>query len=336
MKGHPLSAGHRATRSLLRSLVIGAVALAVVAPASVAKADPTAAEIQAQLEKAGDELEVTIEAYNKINITLAATQAEAAAVQAKIQPLADSMAAANSDVDVIAIAAFKGSGNMVSLNVMLNAQSSDALIDQLTTLRQISKHQQRAIAEYSDAKSKLDEEKKKIDDALAAENAQKAELETKKKKIEGDVKKLDALKRRAAAAGSTGSTGVKVSLGAECTSAANAAVAFACAQLGEPYKWGAAGPGSWDCSGLTMGAWKAAGVTLPHNANDQWRSGKVTHVSRSALSPGDLAFFGGGSPSHVGIYIGNGKMIHAPTTGRDVEVASVERSNTTGYGRPHN
>src|SRR5689334_13033723 len=119
MKGQPLSAGHRAKRSLLRSLIVGAVALAVVAPASVAKADPTAAEIQAQLEKAGDELEVTIEAYNKINETLAATQAEAATVQAKIQPLADSMAAANSDVDVIAIAAFKGSGNMVSLNVML-------------------------------------------------------------------------------------------------------------------------------------------------------------------------------------------------------------------------
>jgi cell wall-associated NlpC family hydrolase len=326
-----LSAGHRAKRSLLRSLVIGAVALAIVAPASVAKADPTAAEIQAQLEKAGDELEVTIEAYNKINETLAATQAEAATVQAKIQPLADSMAAANSDVDVIAIAAFKGSGNMVSLNVMLSAQSSDTLIDQLTTLRQISKHQQRAIAEYSEAKSKLDEEKKKIDDTLAAENAQKAELETKKKKIEGDLTKLDALKRRAAAAGSTGSTGVKVSLGAECTSPANSAVAFACAQLGEPYKWGAAGPGSWDCSGLTMGAWKAAGVTLPHNAAQQWS--KVTHVSRSALSPGDLAFFRG--LGHVGIYIGNGKMIHAPTTGRNVEVASVDRSNTTGYGRPH-
>jgi cell wall-associated NlpC family hydrolase len=335
MKGLPLSTGHRAKRSLLRSLVIGAVALAVVAPASVAKADPTAAEIQAQLEKAGDELEVTVEAYNKINEQLAATQAEAAALQTKIQPFADSVAAATANVDVLAVAAFKGAGPLRSLSVVLNAQSSDTLIDQLTTLQQIGKHQQHEIADYTSAKTKLDDEKKKIDETLAAENAQKAELETKKKKIEGDVKKLDALKRRATAAGSTGSTGVKVSLGAECTSPANSAVAFACAQLGEPYKWGAAGPGSWDCSGLTMGAWKAAGITLPHNANDQWRSGRVTHVSRSALSPGDLAFFGGSSPSHVGIYIGNGKMIHAPTTGRNVEVASVDRSNTTGYGRPH-
>lgn len=336
-KGLPLSAGHRAKRSVLRTLFIGAVALAIVAPASVAKADPTAAEVQAQIDKMGDELEVTIEAYNKVNEQLAASQAEAATLQTKMQPLTDNMAAANANVDVIAVAAFKGAGPMQSLNVVLNAQSSDTLIDQLTMLQQISKHQQHEIADYTSAKTKLDDEKKKVDDALAAENAQKAELETKKKKIEGDVKKLETLQRRAAAGGgtSTTSTGVKVTLGAECTSPANAPVAFACAQLGEPYHWGAAGPGSWDCSGLTMGAWKAAGVSLPHNANDQWRSGRVTHVSRSALSPGDLAFFGGSSPSHVGIYIGNGKMIHAPTTGKNVQVASVDRSGTTGYGRPH-
>jgi peptidoglycan DL-endopeptidase CwlO len=332
MKGQPLSAGHRAKRSLLRSLIVGAVSLAVVAPTSVAKAEPTLTEIEAQLEKAGNELEDLVEAFNKINGELAATQASAATLQTKLQPLADSMAAANANVDVIAVAAFKGAGPMQSLNVMLNAQSSDTLIDQLTTLQQIGKHQQHEIADYTAAKTKLDDEKKKIDETLAAENAQKTELETKKKKIEGDVKKLENLRRQATAAGSTGSTGVKVTLGAECTSPANAAVAFACAQLGEPYKWGAAGPSSWDCSGLTMGAWKAAGVTLPHNAADQW--GKTTHISRSALSPGDLAFFRG--LGHVGIYIGNGKMIHAPTTGRNVEVQSVDgRSDTYGYGRPH-
>src|SRR5258707_1045803 len=83
------------------------------------------------------------------------------------------------------------SGPMQSLNVVLNAQSSDTLIDQLTTLQQIGKHQQHEIADYTSAKTKLDDEKKKIDDALAAENAQKADLENKKKKIEGDVKKLE-------------------------------------------------------------------------------------------------------------------------------------------------
>ncbi|MDG6104781.1 C40 family peptidase [Dactylosporangium aurantiacum] len=327
-----MSAGHRAKRSVLRSLVIGAVALAVVAPASVAKADPTLAEIEAQLEKSGNELEDLVEAYNKINVELAATQAAAATLQTKLQPLADSMATANANVDVIAVAAFKGSGPLQNLNVVLHAQSSDSLIDQLTTLQQISKHQQHEIADATAAKSKLDEEKKKIDETLAAENAQKAELETKKKKIEGDVKKLEELRRRATTAGGTGSTGVKVALGAECTSPANAPVAFACAQLGEPYHWGSAGPSSWDCSGLTMMAWKQAGVSLDHNAARQWN--QVTHVSRSALSPGDLAFFRG--LGHVGIYIGNGKMIHAPTTGRNVEVALIDkRTDTYGFGRPH-
>ncbi|MEU0559769.1 NlpC/P60 family protein [Dactylosporangium sp. NPDC006015] len=326
-----MSAGHRTKRSLLRTLFIGVVSLAIVAPASVAKADPTAAEIDAQIQKAGDELEDLVEAYNKINGDLAATQAAAAELQKKLQPYVDNMANANANVDVIAVAAFKGAGSLQNLSIVLNARSSDTLMDQLTTLQQIGKHQQHEIADFTSAKSKLDEEKKKIDETLAAETAQKTELETKKKKIEGDVKKLEALRRRSTTGG-TGSTGVKVALGAECTSPANAAVAFACAQLGEPYKWGAAGPSSWDCSGLTMGAWKAAGVILPHNAAQQWS--KTTHISRSALSPGDLAFFRG--LGHVGIYIGNGKMIHAPTTGRNVEVQSIDgRSDTYGYGRPH-
>jgi cell wall-associated NlpC family hydrolase len=107
---------------------------------------------------------------------------------------------------------------------------------------------------------------------------------------------------------------------------AQAAVNFAYAQLGDPYVWAAAGPNAWDCSGLTMGAWAAAGVALPHYSVAQYYA--TTPVSYSQLQPGDLIFWAS-DPSnpntifHVAIYIGNGKMIQAPHTGEYVEISDV-------------
>ena len=93
------------------------------------------------------------------------------------------------------------------------------------------------------------------------------------------------------------------------------------AQLGDPYVWAAAGPDAFDCSGLTQYAYAAAGIQLPHSSSMQSTMGSP--VPRSALVPGDLVFFY--SPvSHVGIYIGNGQMVHASTSGEPVKTASVD------------
>ncbi|MFF5226304.1 NlpC/P60 family protein [Dactylosporangium sp. NPDC000521] len=320
---------------MLRTLVIGVVSLAIVAPASVAKADPTLAEIEAQLDKVGDEFEATVEAYNKVNEDLAIAQAANADLQKRLQPLADSAATATANVDVLAVAAFKTSGNFGSLSVILNSQSSDTLIDQLSTLQQMNKHRQAEIGAYKEAQTKLADEQKKIDETLAAENAKKAELETKKKKIEGDVKKLEDLKRRAAAAGSTKTNAVTKPAGPPpaVSGVAGQAVTFAWNQIGKPYKWGAAGPGSYDCSGLTLASWKAAGKTIPRVAQDQYRG--TARVSQADAAAGDLVFFGTSTSNitHVGLYIGNGQMIHAPTTGKTVQVSSTNRSNLRGFGR---
>jgi cell wall-associated NlpC family hydrolase len=108
-------------------------------------------------------------------------------------------------------------------------------------------------------------------------------------------------------------------------SGAQAAISFARQQIGEPYVWGAAGPGSWDCSGLTMGAWQAGGRYLPHYSVAQYE--QSTPISAGALQPGDLLFWGSSSaPSsiyHVALYVGNGQMIHAPRTGRPVTEESM-------------
>jgi cell wall-associated NlpC family hydrolase len=105
------------------------------------------------------------------------------------------------------------------------------------------------------------------------------------------------------------------------THAAQVAVNTAMAQQGKPYVWGGSGPNSFDCSGLTQFAYRAAGIALPHSSKAQSTMG--TPIARANLQPGDLVFFY--SPiSHVGIYIGNGQMVHAPTSGDVVKVTNVD------------
>ncbi|MCZ7433072.1 C40 family peptidase [Streptomyces sp. WMMC1477] len=109
------------------------------------------------------------------------------------------------------------------------------------------------------------------------------------------------------------------------------AIAFARDAIGRPYVWGATGPGSYDCSGLTQAAWRAAGVSLPRTTYTQVDAGR--RVSRAELAPGDLVFFYQGL-SHVGLYIGNGQMIHAPRPGSTVTVAPVDSMPFTASTRP--
>jgi cell wall-associated NlpC family hydrolase len=107
---------------------------------------------------------------------------------------------------------------------------------------------------------------------------------------------------------------------------AGAAVAYAKAQLGKPYEYGAAGPNSFDCSGLTMAAWAQAGVGMPHNSESQYN--KFPHVPMSQLQPGDILW----RPDHVGIYVGGGMAIHATHPG-DV-VRYISASYFQGAARP--
>lgn len=121
--------------------------------------------------------------------------------------------------------------------------------------------------------------------------------------------------------------------------AAGLAVAFARGQLGKPYAWGAEGPGSFDCSGLTWAAWRAAGLDWPRMAAaDQWHAFQDRQVPRGALEPGDLVFYADTSNwrsiHHVGLYAGQGLMIEAPYTGALVRTAAIDRAGYFGAVRP--
>jgi peptidoglycan DL-endopeptidase CwlO len=114
---------------------------------------------------------------------------------------------------------------------------------------------------------------------------------------------------------------------------AETAVRYARSHVGAPYRWGGTGPRAFDCSGLVWAAYHSAGVRLPRTSQSQYGTGH--RVGRTALKPGDLVFYGSNprAVSHVGIYVGNGEMIHSPTAGRTVTVATVNRKNYVGATR---
>lgn len=207
-------------------------------------------------------------------------------------------------------------------------ESLETLTESQGDLKAAKATVQRKLADARELMSKL----------TAEEKARLAAIE--KEKQEEAARKADELARQQAAqqqareeaaqqqdsgsssSGSAGSGSSSSTAPADSSYATKAdkALAFARAQIGKPYVWGAVGPGSYDCSGLTQAAWKAAGVTLPRTTYDQVNAG--TTVPLSQAQPGDLVFFYD-DVTHVGIYIGNGMMIHAPKPGTYVREESV-------------
>lgn len=168
---------------------------------------------------------------------------------------------------------------------------------------------------------------------LAALAAKKAEEDRKRAAAIAAKEKAarEAAAKEAAKTGSGTTPGTGGAGSHSTSSQAEKAIAFARNAIGKPYVWGATGPNSYDCSGLTQAAWKAAGVSLPRTTWDQVNAGE--RVSMSDLQPGDLIFFYD-DISHVGLYIGGGNMIHAPHTGTVVKIAPITQMPVYGASRP--
>jgi cell wall-associated NlpC family hydrolase len=181
-------------------------------------------------------------------------------------------------------------------------------------------------------RAKLSSQRGDIDRRLAKQRRYLDRLSGEvKQAVQAEQRRQEELRRQAAAQRAAARTPSGPS------SAAEQALAFARAQIGKPYQWGATGPDSFDCSGLTMSAYASAGVSIPRTSGEQWNIG--THIGSMAdLQPGDLVFFAYGSdPStihHVGLYEGDGLMIEAPFTGASVRTASINRSDYFGATRP--
>jgi cell wall-associated NlpC family hydrolase len=315
-----------AVPTLLRAVLLGAAAVAVLAPASAANAEPSPAELQQQINQSSTALEKVVEQYNGVGEQLKATQASVDNLNAKMAPLQSQVDSAYANVGEIAVRAYKG-GRPSSMALLLTDSTPSSLLGDLTALNRIASERQRQIQGYSQAKSQYDTEKKKLDDLLNQQRTSQQSLGDQKAKIEGDLAKLMELRKKAY--GTTAAAKPAAVAAPNIAGSAGAAVKFAYGAIGKPYVYAASGPNGYDCSGLTAAAWQAGGKSLPHNAAMQYNA--TSRISASQLQPGDLVFYSG--LGHVALYVGNGQVIHAPQPGESVKLASVNMMSPYGYGR---
>jgi cell wall-associated NlpC family hydrolase len=331
---HPRSIGiRRAGLALAGALAV----LVAPLPAQASPENPTSsAEAAALVAARGHDLEVLTEEFNETRVRLEAAHAEAEAAIAAEQQATAQLAAAQEQVRGIARTAYTAEG-LSSFRALMTSDSADEFVNRVATLETIAGHQgeildaaARANVAASQARAAAEKATGEAQAQFDAVAAQQAALEAEVAEYQRLYDQLSAAEQRSVVETGHGDRASRddrsepvAASGPVVASSAAAQIAVdtAMAQRGKPYVWAAAGPGSFDCSGLTQYAFRAAGVGLPHSSRMQAQMGAA--VSRSELQPGDLVFFYN-PVSHVGIYIGNGQMVHAPTSGDVVRVANVD------------
>jgi cell wall-associated NlpC family hydrolase len=169
--------------------------------------------------------------------------------------------------------------------------------------------------------------KKKIKQQIAAAEKLESQLEKKEKE------RLAKLEEKAAYQAQSAwlSSGVLAEINSKASEQGKKAVKYATDQMGKPYEWGAEGPGSYDCSGLTSQAWASAGHGIPRTSQEQWK--QLAHVGIKDMRPGDLIIYFDDA-SHVGMYVGDGAIVHAPRPGRTVTITGAGSMPILGVVRP--
>ena len=328
-----------AARSVLLAAILLPLTLLSNGPMTALATPATSARLEDQLDQQNRQADQLVEQYNqsnealkKIRRSLNGLRAEANGAEADVRKLQATLGARASAAYV------QGAGSAVA--AVLGSDDPAAAIARVQVLDLLAARDGDLMDQLGVAGKAFDERQRNL---VAAEKAQAAEVQrlaAKKAEVEQAADRTRALLSRMRAAdrpsapspASSGPVAPPPSGGGGGGSgSAAAAVAFARAQVGKPYCYGGAGPGCYDCSGLTMMAWRQAGVSLPHSSASQFNVGR--RISASELQPGDLIFYY--SPiSHVSIYIGGGQRISATHTGDYVRVQSLG-SSIVGYTRPN-
>jgi cell wall-associated NlpC family hydrolase len=348
----------RAT-SILRTVRIAALGLTSVAltalfvfPASLpAAANPplTAAEARAVIAQLETDAAAIDQQYAGVKEQIKQGRAQLKLKQVDVQAQSDKVARMKLQVGQVALAQFQNRSLDTAAQLFVTPDT-ERFLSQISTVQKVSENQNSALQDYQEAQANLAALEYAAETELAAlaekEKQLKSLTDASDKKLAQAKKVLAKLttaqrqqiahaeKRATAQANVAGraATSREASRGPIGGSGRGAkALAFARAQLGEPYVRNAAGPGSWDCSGLTMAAWGSVGVSLPHSAGQQYNRGR--YVAKSDLQLGDLVFFYS-DISHVGLYAGNGRVIHAPRPGKSVEYIKMSYMPYAGARRP--
>jgi cell wall-associated NlpC family hydrolase len=306
--------------------VVAALAIAITGSAATsAHAEPSSTELKKKIDKASDQLEDVVESYNKMRLSLKKTKAEEKKLAESLAPAKAALQAAGTQMDSIATSAYM-TGHVGTMNVVL--EGANNLMDRMSILEQLSRTRGRDIAEYRATTENFADRQAALKATQAKQTAEVKELEGRKKKIEGNLKELYAM--RTAAFGSPTEKGTKYTGKVPSVAgSAGRAVDFAFGAIGKMYSYGSDGPNTYDCSGLTSAAWRAAGKSLPHNAAAQFDA--TTRISHAQLRPGDLVFYRGNQ--HVGIYVGEQQIIDASRAGQPVKKRSINIMDPNGYGR---
>jgi cell wall-associated NlpC family hydrolase len=303
-------------------IALAAAAVLIVLPAATATPRATPAD----LERLGSQISQIDEQLNQAKIEISRLDRQLADAQSIARAQHAQLAGIQRRIAVQAAAEYKGVG-VGTVAALLAGEDTATLVQKAETLNLLARHDGDLLAAAAAQQQIYRSAVQQVQQAKAAQAREVAAVAKRKSQIE---RKLNQLERIRSQIGDPRSVPLPADLPSP-TGAASIAVHTALAQLGKPYRWGGDGPDSFDCSGLTMYAWGAAGVSLPHSAAAQYDM--LPHVSQRELQPGDLVFFG--SPiHHVGLYIGKGLMVAAPSSGRVVQVQNAIRSSYVGAARP--
>lgn len=335
-----LYTGPAARTAATLALTGAATAAALPGPAH---ADPqrTPAQVKAEVDRLYHDAEVATEQYNGAKEKATAAEHALDTLRDEAARRTDRLNASRDALGSFAAAQYRAGGLSTSVQLALSSDP-DQYLERASYVDRIGDRQaaaltkvRRQVAQIATLRSQAEGELATLTSRRAELKKHKATITTKLAEAQRLLDRLTPPERTAYENDGHGSADrADRSTARGPVRAPNAraaeAVAFAYGALGKPYVWGATGPSSFDCSGLTQAAWRSAGVSLPRTTYTQINAGR--RVSRSELAPGDLVFFYSGI-SHVGLYIGNGQMIHAPRTGSPVRIAPIDQMPFAGATR---
>ncbi|MFH8367320.1 NlpC/P60 family protein [Streptomyces sp. NPDC018031] len=328
-------ASHRRPKQPSRtrvSVLTATAAAAVALSAQSANADPkpTKEDVKAQVDKLYEEAEQATEKYNgaksrqeKLEKEVGDLQDKVARGQADLNKLRDGLGS-------MATAQYRSGGIDPSVQLLLSSDP-DEYLDKASALDQVTSKQAGALKKIGEQTRTLEQQRAEATTKLKDLASTRKALGEKKSEIQGKLAKAQQLlntltaKERAALAEKeerANRSNERVDLGSDVPESQRAAAALAAAKtkIGAPYVWGATGPSSFDCSGLTSWAYGQASVQLDRTSQQQANNG--TRIGQSQLKPGDLVFFYS-DLHHVGLYAGNGQILHAPKPGANVRYESI-------------
>ncbi|MEV1008980.1 NlpC/P60 family protein [Streptomyces sp. NPDC049881] len=322
----------RARVTFFGAAATAAATVGITATSAQAAPQPTIDEVQAEVDSLYEEAEAVTEEYNGAKEREEELEAAVEDLQDSAARGQDELNELRSSLGSIAAAQYRNGGLDPSVQLFLSSDP-DAYLSRASTLDQVSGRQAETLQLIEGKQRVLDQQRAEAADALAELESLRSELGDQKETIQGKLSEAQALlnqlseeqraeiaaqeaaERDAAERASRAEPRGDITP-VEGSGYAVAALNYAIGKLGSPYVFGASGPGSFDCSGLTSWAYAQAGVALPRTSQSQ--AGAGTRLGASELAPGDLVFFYG-DLHHVGLYAGNGQVVHAPRPGQSVE-----------------